>query len=82
MTDLYEACQALREELTKYYREEVEPLKRENEALKKKVAELEYTSVRYRDMAAKLKRERDRARNELEVARSGYGGNNIWTNSK
>lgn len=62
MTDLYDACQALREELTKYYQEEVEPLKRENEALKQKVKRLENQVTTYRETAARLKRERDWAR--------------------
>lgn len=71
MTDLFNACQALREELAKYYLEEVEPLKRENEALKRKVKDLEYESARYREMAVKFKKERNRARAELEIAKGG-----------
>lgn len=62
MTDLYDACQALREELIKYYKEVVEPLKRENEELKQRVIRLERQSTTYRETAARLKRERDHER--------------------
>ncbi len=60
MEDLLQKCNELRKELTKWYKENVAPLKEENIQLKAKIKTLEAESQRYREIAQKLRRENNR----------------------